>query len=267
MKKIILFLLLLVLSVLLVACNSDSESSSDSKNSDQTLWDKVQKESVIKIGTEGTYKPFTFHDEGGNLTGYDVEVTEEVAKRLGIKVKFFETKWDGIFAGLEAGRFDVIANQVAYSDERKEKYSFSVPYISPSAVLVTHKNNKKIKSADDVKELKAAQTMSSNWGSIAKSKGAKIVNVEGFNESMELVASKRVDLTFNDELSVLMYQEEKPDASIKVIPYSDYKVDVGFLFRQGNDELVEQFDRVIEEMRADGTLKKLSKKWFGKDVS
>ncbi|MFJ7827583.1 amino acid ABC transporter substrate-binding protein [Psychrobacillus sp. NPDC096623] len=276
MKKLIPFLLLLAISVLLVACNSDSDSSKetsnssgkdDSTNAKQTLLDKVKEEKVIKIGTEGTYMPFTFHDESGKLTGYDVEVAEEVGKRLGIKVEFYETQWDAIFAGLESERFDAIANQVAVSDERKEKYSFSIPYTNPSAVLVTHKDNTEIKSVEDIAGKKSAQTMTSNWAGIAESEGAEIVRVEGFNEAIQLVTSKRVDLTFNDELSVLMYQQEQPDAPLQVIPYPDYKVDVGFLFRQGNEELVAEFDRVLEEMKADGTLKELSEKWFGKDVS
>src|SRR6476661_6093919 len=103
----------------------------------------IKKAGVITVGTEGTYRPFTYHENGsGDLTGYDVEVMKAVADQLGVKVKFEETQWDAIFAGLNAGRFDAIANQVSITPERKQDYVFSTPYtVSPGVVVVAKDND------------------------------------------------------------------------------------------------------------------------------
>ena len=131
-----------------------------------------------------------------------------VAKEMGYKVKFKETQWDSMFAGLDSGRFNVIANQVGINKERKEKYKFSEPYTYSKAVLVVNKNNKDIKSFNDVKGKKLAQTFTSNYGKLAKSKGAELTKVDGFNQAMDLLQSNRVDGTFNDKVSYLDYKNK-----------------------------------------------------------
>ena len=91
--------------------------------------DAIKSSGVFKIGTEGTYAPFTFHDSSGALVGFDVEIGREVAKRLGVKAEFLEGKWDGLIAGLDANRYDAVINQVGITEARKQKYDFSDPYI------------------------------------------------------------------------------------------------------------------------------------------
>ncbi len=105
-------------------------------------------------------------------------------------------------------RFDVIANQVGINPDREKKYKFSKPYTFSSAVLVIRENEKDIKDFDDVKGKKLAQTFTSNYGKLAKDKGADITKVDGFNQSMDLLLSKRVDGTFNDSLSYLDYKNK-----------------------------------------------------------
>ncbi|MDT3994847.1 transporter substrate-binding domain-containing protein, partial [Mammaliicoccus fleurettii] len=182
MKKGIFLIIALI--VVLAACGN----SNDSKESSSKKDDKK-----IVVGTEGTYAPFSFHDKNDKLTGYDVEVTKAVAKEIGYKVEFKETQWDSMFAGLDAGRFDMIANQVGINDERKAKYKFSDPYTYSKGVLVVNEKNKDIKSFDDVKGKKLAQTLTSNYGKLAQSKGADITKVDGFNQAMDLLQSNRVE--------------------------------------------------------------------------
>ena len=122
MKKIsILITTLLVASVGLVGCGTNSSKTATSKN----LLSTIKSEGKIQIGTEGTYAPYTFHDKSGKLTGFDVDIATEVSKRLGVKPEFVETKWDGMFAGLNAKRFDMVANEVGINSDRKLKYDFS----------------------------------------------------------------------------------------------------------------------------------------------
>ncbi|WP_400243086.1 amino acid ABC transporter substrate-binding protein [Niallia sp. JL1B1071] len=271
MKKLsILFSLLLSLTIVLSACGSESKNESNDsadKNADNKtdLLAQIKENGKLVVGTEGTYPPFTFHDNTGKLTGFDVEIAQEVAKRLGVEAEFMETQWDAMFAGLDAKRFDMVANQVGIRDDRKEKYSFSDPYISSAAVLIT-RGDSDVKSFEDIKGLKSAQSLTSNYAEIAKSNGAEIVGVDGFNQAIELLNAKRVDITINDKLSFLDFKKQKPDTKVVIADTAEDVSQSGLMFRQGNDTLVEAVNKALQEMIDDGTYKSISEKWFGEDV-
>ena len=231
------------------------------------LADNLAKTKTIRVGTEGTYAPFTFHDESGKLTGYDIEVTNEVAKRLGLTVVYQETLWDGIFAGLNAKRFDVIANQVSATPERAKKYTFSEPYNVSRAVIVTREDNDKIKSFADLKGVKSAQSATSNYTELAKKNGADLVIVDSLAQNLELVKQGRVETTVNDHIAVLDYFKKHPNAGLKVAVKNDTTIGSVFTFLQGNEDVAAQFNKALADMRADGTLKALSIKWFGDDIT
>ncbi|RAT96559.1 amino acid ABC transporter substrate-binding protein [Brevibacillus sp. Leaf182] len=276
MKKLLFSLLASTLLVALAGCGSSSTGqppqnsaapAPTEEKTEQNLLEKVKADGKILIGTEGTYAPFTFHDQSGKLTGYDVEVVTEVAKRIGVTPVFQETQWDAMFAGLDSKRFDVVANQVGIRPDRQEKYDFSNPYTVSTAVLVTHKDNTTVKGFEDIKGLKAAQTLTSNLTDIAKKNGAEIVGVEGFNQAIDLLVSKRVDITINDGISLLDFMKQKPDVPIKIIAKDPNVAKNGFLFRKGSTELVDAFNKALDDMTKDGTLAKISEKWFGADVS
>lgn len=275
MKKLtIIFALLLSFMFVLSACGKDDNANKDKKETDNKtaekseddLLAKVKDDGKLLIGTEGTYPPFTFHDTSGNLTGFDVEVATEVAKRLGVKPEFKETQWDAMFAGLDAKRFDMVANQVGIRPDRQEKYDFSDPYITSAGVLIAHKDNDKVKAFEDIKGLNSAQSLTSNYADMAKKYGANIVGVEGFQQAVELLAQKRVDVTINDKLSFLDYKKQKPDAPIQVVATADDASSSGLMFRKKSDTLVDEVNKALKEMVADGTYKKISEKWFGEDV-
>lgn len=280
MKKILLPFLLLLAAAALAACGTKDDGKTDGSangsavgenDGGQTLLEQVQEAGVLTIGTEGTYAPFSFHDASGKLTGYDVEVAEEVAARLGVEAKFAETQWDAIFAGLNAKRFDMIANQVGINAEREEKYLFSEPYTSSYSVLVVRKEDAETMKFEEMKGKKAAQTLTSNYGELAQSFDAEIVKVDGFNQAVDLVTSKRADGTYNDRLSALDYLKQKPDAPIEVIEQENLSEDniskSAMLFRQGSDDLAAEVNKALDAMREEGTLKAISEKWFGEDVS
>ncbi|MEH7118556.1 amino acid ABC transporter substrate-binding protein [Neobacillus vireti] len=279
MKKImVIFALLLSFMFVLSACGKDDEkakkedqkravNTKDNKTADKTdLLQKIKDDGKITIGTEGTYPPFTFHDTNGNLTGFDVDLANEVAKRLGVKADYKETQWDAMFAGLDAKRFDMIANEVGIRPDRQKKYDFSDPYITSAGVLIVNTANTKVKKFEDIKGLNAAQSLTSNYGDIAKKYGANLVGVEGFQQAVELLAQKRVDVTINDKLTYLDYKKQKPDAPIKVAATANDASSSGFMFRKNSDKLVDEVNKVLKEIVDDGTYKKISEKWFGEDV-
>ncbi|MFC0523554.1 transporter substrate-binding domain-containing protein [Pontibacillus salicampi] len=270
MKKFLSIISFALLSLVIAACGTSGEEDNTSAegNTDQSLYDQIKEEGVIKVGTEGTYAPYTFHDDEDKLTGYDVEVAREVGKRLDLEVEFMETKWDSMFAGLNSERFDMIANQVGIKPEREKKYDFSTPYTVSTAVLVAKEGNDSINSFEDLQGATAAQSLTSNYKDIAKEYGAEITGVEGFNPAMQLITSGRADATVNDRLSVLDFIQKKGDnAQVEIVDREEEASESALMFRKGNEELVEAVNGALKEMKEDGTLKQISEKWFGEDVS
>lgn len=264
MKKLsIIISTLLVATVGLTGCGAKTSQTPQPKD----LLSTIKSEGKIRIGTEGTYAPYTFHDKSGKLTGFDVEIAEEVAKRLSVKPEFIETKWDGMFAGLDAKRFDMIANQVGIKPDRQEKYDFSDAYIVSKAVLIVNSDDNTIKSFEDLKGKKSAQSLTSNLAKIAEANGAVLQPIDGFNQAIDLLVSKRVDATINDSLSYLDLKKQKPDLALKIVDEEENAQPSAFMFNKGNKELVDATNKALTDMKADGTYSKISDKWFAADVS
>lgn len=254
----------------LSGCGSASTGAGGSApagGSDTSLSD-VNSAGELKIGTEGTYKPFSFHANGsGELTGYDVEIITAVAGKLGVKPTFQETQFDAIFAGLDAKRFDVVANQVSITDERKAKYDFSAPYTVSTGVIVTKSDNAAINSFDSLRGKTTAQSLTSNWYKLAQQSGANVQAVEGWAQAITLLKQGRVDATINDKLTYLDHQKTARDDSIKIAAETTDKSLSAFAFRKGSSSLIEAVDAALTELQADGTLQKISEKYFDADVT
>lgn len=253
----------------LAACGSGSASDdgSGSTAAPGSALAAVQEAGVLRVGTEGTYSPFSFHDPGTDeLTGYDVDVITAVAEQLGVEVEFSETTWDSIFAGLEANRYDVIANQVSITDERTAKYDFSEPYTVSTGVVVVPAGTTDITSLADVDGKTTAQSATSNWSTVAADAGATVESVEGFTQAIALLKQGRIDLTFNDNLAVLDYLKSTGDTDVEIAFETDDVVEQGFPVLKGSD-LAPAIDEALDALRADGTLAEISTTWFGEDVS
>ncbi|PSH65616.1 amino acid ABC transporter substrate-binding protein [Phyllobacterium brassicacearum] len=229
--------------------------------------EQVKAAGVLKIGTEGTYAPFTYHDASGKLVGFDVEIGEAIAKNLGVKPEFLEGKWDGLIAGLDANRYDTVINQVGITEARKQKYDFSEPYIASKAVLIVKGDNDEVKSFADLKGKKSAQSLSSNFGKIAQEAGAELVGTDGFDQSIQLVLNGRADATINDSLSFLDFKKHKPDANVKIAAEQENADYSGIIIRKGEPDLLAAINKALETIKADGTYQKIADKYFGQDVS
>ena len=258
-KWLSLSALIAALALLLTACGSDASSDSDLA--------RVKEAGVLKVGTEGTYSPFSYHDPKTNkLVGYDVEVIAAVADKLGVKVEYVETPWDAIFAGLTSKRFDVVANQVTRNSEREGLYGLSSTYTVSEGVIATRADDSSITSLADLKGKKSAQSLTSNWAQVAKEAGADVESVEGFTQAVTLLKQKRVDATVNDNLAVLEYQKSTGDTSIKVAAKTGDVSEQVIATRKGSD-LVAAINEALTDLQKDGTLKKISEKYFQADVS
>ncbi|PJI38172.1 amino acid ABC transporter substrate-binding protein [Ciceribacter selenitireducens] len=229
--------------------------------------DQIKSSGVLKIGTEGTYAPFTFHDSSNELVGFDVEIGRAVAAKLGVKPEFVEGKWDGLIAGLDAKRYDAVINQVGITEARKQKYNFSDPYIVSKAVLIVRDDNTEIAGFEDLKGKKSAQSLTSNFGKLAEAAGAELVGTDGFDQAIQLVLTGRADATINDSLSFLDFKKQKADAPVKIAAEKAEAEASGIIVRKGDDELVAAINKALADIKADGTYETISAKYFGQDVS
>ena len=224
----------------------------------------------LVIGTEGTYQPFTYHEGGsGALTGYDVDVATAVAEKLDLTPTFEETQFDALLAGLDAGRFDIVANQISITDEREVSYDFSTPYTVSRGAVITAADDTDITSLADLAGKTTAQSQSSNFYTTAKDAGADVQVVEGWAQSVALLEQGRIDATVNDELTFLDYVKTNPDraAGIKIAATTDDVSRSALVTTKGSDDLVEAIDEALAELKADGTLAEISDRYFGQDDS
>ncbi|WP_235927880.1 amino acid ABC transporter substrate-binding protein [Goekera deserti] len=248
----------LATALLLTSCGGSSDDAGGGSGSDD----------VLRVATEGTYAPFSFHDpESNELTGYDVEVAQAVGDELGMQVEFSETQFDAIFAGLEADRYDVIANQIGVNPERQAKYLFSTPYTYSNGVVITRADDTSVSSLADIAGKSSAQSTTSNFAEVATGAGATIEAVEGFTQAITLLKQERVDVTVNDSLAFLEYQKTTGDQDVKIAAEIDDASESAFAFRKDETDLQTRVDGALETLKADGTLAELSEKYFGEDVS
>ena len=224
---------------------------------------------VVRVGTEGTYPPFTYKDPRTNeLTGYDVEVIEAVAEEAGWKLRFVQSTFDAIFPALDANRIDVIANQVTINPEREARYRFSEPYTFSRGVIVTAADTDDITTLADLKGRTTAQSETSNWAQVARDAGARVQSVEGFAQTAELLVQGRIDATVNDNIAVLDYLASTGSDDIKIAGNAGEEISRQALaFRKGDATLQREADAALAKLSEDGTLAKISEKYFKVDVS
>ncbi|UCJ15514.1 cystine ABC transporter substrate-binding protein [Pseudomonas sp. MM211] len=230
---------------------------------------KIKDSGSIKVGLEGTYPPFNFQDESGKLAGFEVDFSEALAKELGVKVSFQPTKWDGILASLESGRIDIVVNQVTISDERKKKYDFSTPYTVSGIQALTRKSDAEgVKSAADLAGKKVGVGLGTNYEQWLKENvpQADIRTYDDDPTKFQDLNVGRIDVVLVDRLAAFEMVAKTGDR-MAVAGDAFSRQESGIALRKGNPELLAAINKAIEKLRADGTLKQLSEKWFKADVT
>jgi cystine transport system substrate-binding protein len=226
---------------------------------------QIRQRGELIVAMEGTWSPWTYHDESDQLVGYDVEVAKLIADKLGVKATFVEGEW----AGLDAGRYDLVINGVEVTDERREKYDFSEPYGYIRTAIIVDGGNMEIQSFEDLNGKKTANTISSTYAELAESYGAEVTSVDDLNQTFELLNTGRIDATLNAELTFYDYINAHPEKNLKIAALTDDASLVCIPMRKGEDSksLREAVDQAIDEIRESGELAKLSDKYFGNDIS
>ena len=204
-----------------------------------------------------------------NLVGFDVEVAKLIAYYIGVDVQYSETVWSSIFASLDAGKIDMVVNEVSYSEERAEKYDFSTPYTYSQKAILVPADNTDINSLADIAGKIAANDATSSIGQLALDSGATLDPVGEMAQSISEVLSGRADLTLNNTVAFTDYLKQHPESEdkVRIIVATDPAPSGYIPVMKGNDKLLAAINEALDKAREDGTLSELSLKYFGVDIT
>lgn len=291
MRKLSIFMAAVMSGVLLAGCSSAStdnaaqttaaqseaagtETSAEGESVTEVAADvddelaQIQKSGVFKVGVEGTYPPMTYHDESGELTGFDVEVSKKVAEKLGVTAEFTESDWDSLLAGIDSKRLDTVINAVSITEERSQKYDFAGPYFYITQQIVVRSDDDSIVDMDSLNGKKCANNMTTAYLDLLENAGAEIVPINTTEEAVSMINSGRADFTTFNSVIFNEYLKQHPDAKVKVafaIPdlVDTYAVPI----RKGETRLLEAVQSALDELAAEGTLSEISEQYFGTDFT
>jgi len=234
----------------------------------EDLLDTVKARGTLRIGLEGTFPPFNSKAPDGQLVGYDVDIAKAVAAKLGVKPEFITTEWSGIIAGLQAGKFDVIVNQVGVTDARKKVLDFSTPYTYSAAQLIQRKDDpRQFRSLEDLKGKKLGVGLGTNYMDMAKAvPGIDVKTYPGAPEYLADLTAGRLDAALNDRL-MLAYLLKTSPLPLRTGAIVGTGTPTAIPFRKGNPKFEKAIDDAMAQLEADGTFTKISDKWFGIDVT
>ncbi|NTW71016.1 MAG: amino acid ABC transporter substrate-binding protein [Eubacteriaceae bacterium] len=254
MKKTgIIAALLMVMGIFLFAgCTSKTDSS------------------VLKIGVDDSYPPMEYRDKDNNLVGFDVALAKEIGKKLGMEVEFVSTAWDGIFTGLDTNNYDIIMSSVSITPKRLEKYIFSKPYLSNGQVIVVKPGDTAVTKAEDLKGKKIGVQIGTTADTAAQKYMETIdFQLEKYDEIIQTFSAMKagyVDYIVVDYPVAIEYVANDP-ASFEISSAQLTNEPIGICLAKENTELKDKIDKAIEDLRADGTLKKISEEWLGADYT
>ena len=255
--------ILSVAGLLLAACGQ--------KATEDNSLSKVEEHKELVVATSGTLYPSSYYNDKNQLIGYDVDVAKEIAKRLGVDISFKEYNVDGQVTSLTKGEADFAANDFGLTGDRADKFNLSetIKY-SFDSMIVRKSDDSGITSLEDLKGKKAAGEPNTSYMKLAESYGAELVTYDNATNDQYLtdVANGRTDVILNDYYLQKSSIEALPDIPVKILENVYFNPnETGLLFVKDHQKLLDKVNSILEEMKKDGSLKKISETYFQTDVS
>ncbi len=261
-KRNFLVLLCSLLSLFLVLSACGGKDANGSKVAEET--NGVKAKGVIKIAIEGAYPPYNYINAQNQLEGFDVDFSLELAKRLGVKAELVATPWDSMIPGLIASKYDIIVSDMAITEERKQKVDFSDPYFTTGNQLFVPAGSS-LKDPDEMKGKKIGVTISTTAADIATKMGADVVLYKNDFLAFADMANNRLEGVITDQGVGAQIIKEKNYAATSVGDLLN-KEQAGITIRKEDTALRDQINKILADMKNDGTYTRISQKWFGKDI-
>jgi glutamine transport system substrate-binding protein len=255
MKKVGLFMLLLVLTLFIAACGTDKTTS-----------ESATSEKVYKVGVDTTYPPFEFK-EGDEYKGIDIELINAIAEKQGFEIELSPMDFGGIIPAMQAGQLDVAIAGMSITEDRKKIVDFSSPYFDAGLIVVVKDDNSTIKSVDDLKGKKVAVKKGTSGAKYAVDNAAKLgIEVVQFNDSPAMfqeVANGNADALIED-YPVISYAIAQKDLGLKIVGDRLNGDQYGIAVLKGeNKELLEKINNGLADLKKDGTYDKILKTYLG----
>ncbi|MGI6722212.1 MAG: amino acid ABC transporter substrate-binding protein [Anaerovoracaceae bacterium] len=268
MKKRILFVLVAAIvaitSVSLVGCGSSGDNGKDD-------WQYIKDNGKLIVGLDDTFAPMGFRDDDNNIVGFDIDLAKAVGKELGVDVEFKAIEWKAKEQELKSKKIDCIWNGMSVNKDREKEMTLSKEYLLNKIVLVSMKKNINVKSAADLKNVKiGTQAESSALEKMESNKEYKnfkdnIKEYDTYDDAIMDMKAGRVDVVAIDDV-LAEYKKKNMDDPLYFCTYdlgADYYA-IGF--RKGDTELANKVNKAIKATIDSGEAKKISDKWFGKDI-
>ena len=269
-KKVVFIIITFFLISLIAGCSFGGKevipvNGSEGKDNDMSVMSRIEKNKVLNVAFEGTYPPFNFLDDNDKFQGFDVDISNEIAERLGVKANFIATKWDGLIGGLKADKFDIIIGQMTVTEERKKSVDFTDPYVITGSVLVTREDTNDITKLEDIKGKKVGVGGGTTFEEVANSvEGADVKLYKAVSDYIQDLTNERLDVIINDQL-LISYNIKENKLPIKIASDIVNKDEIGMAVNKGNEDFITKVNTALTEMKDDGTYNEIYKKWFGSE--
>ena len=232
----------------------------------------IKEKGQLIIGLDDTFAPMGFKDDKGEIVGFDIDLAKEVAKRIGVEAVFKPSEWSGIVFELKSKNIDVIWNGMTITEDRKKEISFSNPYMNNNQIIVTLSGSTLNSKADLNGKIIGLQLGSSSFNAVSAdeiSKSFKEIKKYDTNvEALMDLEAGRIEAVVLDEIVARYYiaQKEKDTNKdlFKVLDGDFGTEEYGVGIRQEDKDLKDEIDRIIDEMKKDGSYDAIYEKWFGK---
>lgn len=250
-KKAIMVLFLIMVVAALSGCSTSAS-----------------KDGKLVIGIDDKFAPLGFRDDNNELVGFDIEYAKAAVEKMGKEATFQPIDWSAKESELNSGRIDMIWNGYTITDERKEKVLFTKPYLENSQVVIVLADSSIAKLADLAGKEIGLQSLSSAADALdANPIKAEVANVSEFADNVLALTdlkTKRLDAVVIDEVVARYYMSKEPN-TFKLLDETLAPEQYGIGIKKGNESLLDELQKALDEINSDGTAAEISTKWFGED--